>query len=142
MASPSAVGRGIRHHATLISLVAITSGCGVPVPTPTPGPIVFGPPESPQTTFPLDERRVVSWTASLSERVEETSVNLVISPSGTDTELFGHRQFITDPNSTTLRSEMPLGRFIRGPGVYVMRYISVEGQVLAEGEFELVADSS
>lgn len=110
--------------------------------TTPPGPIVFGSPENPQTTFTLDEREEISWTAFLSERVEETSVNLVISPSGTDTELFGYRQFITDPQSTTLTNQMPLGRFIPDPGIYVMRYVSVEGEVLAEGEFELVADSN
>ena len=107
-----------------------------------PGPIVFGSPEDPETTFPLDERLEISWTASLSRQVEETSVNLVISPSGSTSEIFGYRQFITDPDGTTVTNEMPLGRFIRDPGVYVMRYISASGEVLAEGQFELVADSS
>lgn len=123
-------------------LILLAIGALTACATTPPGPIVFGSPENPQTRFLLDERREISWTAFLSERLEETSVNLVISPSGTDTELFGYRQFIVDPQSNTLTNQMPLGRFIPDPGVYVMRYVSVDGKVLAEGEFELVADSN
>ena len=65
----------------------------------------------------------------------------MISPSGSESELFGFRQFITDPNATTLTNEMTIGRFITEPGAYVMRYVTVDGEVLAVGEFELVAGS-
>ena len=109
--------------------------------TAPPGPITFGSPENPETTFPVDEDEQIAWIALLSEPVADSSVNLVISPRGSDRELFGYRQFITDPGATTLVNEMPIGRFIRQPGVYVMRYISVDGDVLAEGEFELITTS-
>ena len=122
----------------LLAVIALTA-CAT-----SPSPIVFGSRENPQSTFPLDEGKEIAWTVFLPEPVggatEATSVNLVISPSGTDTELFGYRQFITDPDMTTLTNEMPIGRFIQEPGVYVMRYVTVEGEVLAAGEFELVAD--
>lgn len=106
----------------------------------TEGRIIFGSPANPQTAFPLDGERLIAWTAYLAEPVVDTSVNLVISPSGGDRELFGYRQFITDPEATTLVNEMPLGRFLPDPGVYVMRYVSTDGEVLAEGEFELFGD--
>lgn len=106
--------------------------------SPGPGPITFGPVDDPATTFPLDAEKEIAWTAFLPKPVEETSVQLVISPEGSRAELFGHRQFVTDPDATTLTSEMPIGRFIPNPGRYVMRYIGVDGEVLAEGEFELV----
>lgn len=122
--------------------VSLVTAC---VTTP-PSPIVFGSQQNPQTTFPLDEGKEIAWAARLpapiGDATEATSVNLVISPNGTDTELFGYRQFITDPEATSLTNEMPLGRFIWEPGVYVMRYVTVEGEVLAVGEFELVADSN
>lgn len=105
-----------------------------------PGPIRFGPVENPETTFSLDEEKQIAWTATLPEPVGDTSVNLVISPQGGRSELFGYRQFT--PGATTLVNEMTLGRFIRDPGVYVMRYISIDGEVLAEGEFELVDDTN
>lgn len=127
-----------RRVATPILLgIGLSTACA----TAPPGPITFGSPESPETRFPLDEDTGIPWIAVLSEPVEDASVNLVISPQGGDRELFGYRQFITDPGAITLVNEMPIGRFIRQPGVYVMRYLSVEGDVLAEGEFELVADS-
>jgi len=119
----------------LLSVGALTA-CG----TTPPGSITFGSAENPETTFRLDEE--IAWIAFLPEPVEDTSVNLVISPSGSDSELFGYRQFITDPGTTTLVNEMPLGRFLPDPGVYVMRYVSTDGEVLAEGEFELIADSN
>ena len=126
--------------ALLVLLVIALAACAT-----SPSPIVFGSQGNPQTTFPLDEAKEIAWTAPLPAPIggatQATSVNLVISPSGTDTELFGYRQFITDPQATTLANEMPIGRFIREPGVYVMRYVTVEGEVLATGEFELVADS-
>ena len=106
----------------------------------TEGRIIFGSPASPETAFRLDGEKLIAWTAYLAEPVEGTSVNLVISPRGSDRELFGYRQFITDPEATTLVNEMPLGRFLPDPGNYVMRYVSTEGEVLAEGEFELFGD--
>ena len=116
----------------LIAIGALTA-CGLT--TAPPAPIIF---ESDATTFRLDEE--VAWTTRLPGRVEETSVNLVISPSGSDTEAFGYRQFITEPDGVTVSNEMPLGRFLPEPGVYVMRYVSADGELLAEGEFELVAN--
>lgn len=106
----------------------------------TEGRIIFGSPASPETAFRLDGEKLIAWTAYLAEPVEGTSVNLVISTSGSDRELFGYRQFITDPEATTLVNEMPLGRFLADPGNYVMRYVSTDGEVLAEGEFELFGD--
>ena len=106
----------------------------------TEGRIIFGSPASPETAFRLDAEMPIAWTAFLAEPAEGTSVNLVISPKGSDLELFGYRQFITDPGATTLVNEMPLGRFLPDPGVYVMRYVSTGGEVLAEGEFELFGD--
>lgn len=130
--------RGVRDgFLVLLSIGALTACATTP-----PGTIIFGSPASPETTFRLDEQKVIGWTAFLAEPVEETSVNLVISPSGSDRELFGYRQFITYPESTKLVNEMPLGRFLREPGVYVMRYVTAEGRIVAEGEFELIADSS
>lgn len=119
----------------LLSVGALT-GCA----TTPPGTIIFGSAENTETTFRLDEE--IAWIAFLPEPVEDTSVNLVISPSGSDSELFGYRQFITDPGTATLVNQMPLGRFLPDPGVYVMRYVSTDGEVLAEGEFELIADSN
>lgn len=104
------------------------------------GRIIFGSPASPQTAFPLDGERLIAWTAYLAEPVEDTSVNLVISPCGSDRELFGYRQIVTDPEGTTLVNEMALGRFLPDPGIYVMRYFSTDGEVLAEGEFELFGE--
>lgn len=129
-------------RAALLVLASVVglAGCATP-----PGQIVFGSRDDPRTAFQLDERQEIEWTALLPAPVgvatEAISVNLVISPSGSETELFGFRQFITDPNATTLTNEMPIGRFITEPGAYVMRYVTVDGEVLAVGEFELVADS-
>lgn len=124
----------------------LLAGSALTACTRSPGPIVFGSPENPQTRFPLDADKEIAWTAFLPApaggSTSATSVNLVISPSGTDTALFGYRQFITDPDATTLTNAMPIGRFIPDPGVYVMRYVTVEGQVLAEGEFELITNSN
>jgi|AntDryMetagUQ889_1029465.scaffolds.fasta_scaffold05468_2 hypothetical protein len=106
----------------------------------TEGRIIFGSPASPETAFRLDGEMPIAWTAYLAEPAEGRSVNLVISPRGSERELFGYRQIITDPGATTLVNEMPLGRFLPDPGVYVMRYLSTDGEVLAEGEFELFGD--
>ena len=128
--------RGRRWRTTRLLLIVVArllTACAA-----TPGTIAFGQPDDPQLTFSLDANAEISWTASLSRRVEETSVNLVITPEGSDTEVFGYQQFITEPDSTTLSNEMPLGRFLPDPGVYIMRYVSVSGEVLAEGRFELV----
>jgi len=122
----------------MLLALAATAMIAACVTTAT-GTISFGPPDDPETTFPLNPDDEIEWRAVLPEPVTETSVNLVISPAGAVTELFGYREFVTDPGSRTLTNAMPLGRFLPQPGVYVMRYVSASGQVLAEGEFELVA---
>lgn len=124
----------------VLVLVAIGTLTACAPTTAPPAPIIFGSEDSPESTFRLDEE--VAWTTRLPKRVDETSINLVISPRGSDTELFGYRQFITDPEGTRVDNQMPLGRFLPDPGIYVMRYISNDGDLLAEGEFELVADSN
>ncbi len=128
----------MRLKRALVILLGVASGACSAVQSP--GPITFGPEENPESTFELSED--VAWSASLAQPVDETKVNIVIVPSGGDSELFGYEQFITDPDSTTLSNEMPLGRFLPNPGTYVMRSVSLDGEVLAEGEFELVADSN
>lgn len=112
-----------------IESAAATSDAGV-------GTIAFGSVANPETGFALDEE--VAWTASLTAPIQGTKVDLVITMSGEETELFGYEQFITDPGGITLINRMPLGRFLPEPGDYVMRYVTTEGRVVAEGEFELV----
>lgn len=126
----------------VLFLVLLSIGALTACATTPPGTITFGSAENPETTFRLDGEKEIAWIAFLPGTVEDTSVNLVISPSGSDSELFGYRQFITDPGTATLVNQMPLGRFLPDPGVYVMRYVSTDGEVLAEGEFELIADSN
>lgn len=118
----------------LLVLLAIALGaCST---EPPPGTITFGSVENPETSFGLHEE--VAWIASLPTPIEGTKVNIVITQRGGATELFGYEQFITDPDATTLVNRMPLGRFLPDPGVYVMRYVTSDGRVVAEGEFELV----
>jgi hypothetical protein len=106
-----------------------TSGAGV-------GTITFGSIANPETSFALNEE--VAWAASLATPIEGTKVNIVIARPGEEAELFGYEQFITNPGATTLVNRMPLGRFLPEAGDYVMRYVTTDGRVVAEGEFELV----
>jgi hypothetical protein len=102
------------------------------------GTITFGSVESPENSFRLDEE--IHWRALLAAPVDGTKVNLVITESDGERELFGYEQFITYPGTTTLVNHMPLGRFLRQPGAYVMRYVTIEGEAIAEGEFRLVSN--
>ena len=94
---------------------------------------------NPKASFRLNQQ--VAWSASLARPVDDTKVNIVITRSGDDTELFGYEQFITDPGATTLVNRMPLGRFLPQAGSYTMRYVTIDGEVVAEGEFELVGSN-
>jgi hypothetical protein len=94
---------------------------------------------NPKASFRLNQQ--VAWSASLVRPLDDTKVNIVITRSGDDTELFGYEQFITDPEATTLVNRMPLGRFLPEPGSYTMRYVTIDGEVVAEGEFELVGSN-
>lgn len=130
----------------LLAIVLLSGGCSTIIEpeTQTPGPITFGSAvnertlevEKPETSFRLTDE--VAWSASLHEPVEGTKVNIVITDSGGGSELFGYEQFVTDPGAIKLVNRMTLGRFLPEPGAYVMRYVSLAGAVLAEGEFELV----
>ena len=102
------------------------------------GTITFGSVESPEISFRVDEE--IPWRAFLATPVDGTKVNIVVSESNAESELFGYEQFITYPGTTTLVNHMPLGRFLRLPGAYVMRYVTIEGDVIAEGEFNLVSN--
>lgn len=118
----------------------VASPSPAPTPYPLAGTIVFGPLASPESTVRFDQD--LAWSAILSEPVDSNRVDVVISPVGTDTELFGYTQIVS-PGTLVTGQEMPVGRFIREPGTYVMRYLSTRnGDVLAEGEFELVQASS
>ncbi|MEO6579004.1 MAG: hypothetical protein ABIO99_08930 [Candidatus Limnocylindria bacterium] len=90
--------------------------------------------ENPDTRFFMGKE--VAWSASLRAPIEGTKINLVITDDGGG-ELFGYEQFITEPGGTTLVNRMQLGRFLPEPGTYVMRYVTLAGEVVAEGEFEL-----
>ena len=94
---------------------------------------------NPKERFRLNQQ--VAWSASLARPLDDTKVNIVITRSGDDTELFGYEQFITDPGATTLVNRMPLGRFLPQPGSYTMRYVTTDGDVVAEGEFELIGSN-
>lgn len=129
------------HYRVVLSILlalGILTACA----TAEPGPITFGlavneltgEVENPQTRFRLSDD--VAWIATLHAPVEGTKVDLDITTES-GAWVFGYEQFVTDPEGTTLVNEMPLGRFLPDPGVYVMRYVSLDGEVLAEGEFEL-----
>ena len=132
--------------------------CAATEPSPTastmsaegeslPGTITFGSAvnkktlqvRNPKASFRLNQQ--VAWSASLIAPVDGTKVNIVITRSGDDTELFGYEQFITDPGTTTLVDRMPLGRFLPQPGSYTMRYVTTDGEVVAKGEFELAGSN-
>jgi len=129
----------------VLPVVVLLSGCSTIIEPAgqSPGPITFGlalnertlEVEQPSTSFRLGDE--VAWSASLRAPVEGTKVNIVISESGGGSWLFGYEQFITDPGSTRLVNHMTLGRFLPEPGSYVMRYVTLAGDVVAEGEFEL-----
>lgn len=128
----------------LPAILLLSAGCSTiiaPAVRP-PGPITFGSAvnaitlevERPAASFRLSDD--VAWSASLHAPVEGTKVNIVITDSSGG-ELFGYEQFITDPEATKLVNVMPLGRFLPEPGSYVMRYVTLAGDVVAEGEFQL-----
>ena len=112
-----------------------------------PGTITFGSAvnqrtlevNNPKESFRLNQQ--VAWSAALTGRPDDTKIHIGITRSGDDTELFGYEQFITDPEATTLVNRMPLGRFLAQPGSYTMRYITTDGDVVAEGEFELTGSN-
>lgn len=123
-----------------------TADRGDPAPTPaiTPyplgGTILFGPLSDPSPMLPLDQE--LAWTAFLLRPVEGVRVSVAISERGDDIELFEYTELV-DAGALVSADTMPVGRFIREPGVYVMRYTSTRtGEVLAEGEFELVPSSN
>lgn len=128
----------------LAAVVLLGGGCSdiVEPSSQAPGPITFGSAvneftrevKEPDTRFRLSDE--VAWSASLLAPVEGTKINIVIFDDGGG-ELFGYEQFITSPGATTLINHMPLGRFLPGPGSYVMRYVTLAGEVVAEGEFQL-----
>ena len=139
-------------------LCLVLAGCATTDPSPSestrpargdslPGTITFGSAvnqrtlevNNPKTSFRLNQQ--VAWSASLTGPVDDTKVHIGITRSGDDTELFGYEQFITDPGATTLANRMPLGRFLAQPGSYTMRYITIDGNVVAEGDFELVGSN-
>lgn len=130
---------GIRRL-VLLAIIPLTGGCSTT--NEPPGPIAFGSAvnevtlevEKPTTSFLLSDE--VAWSASLHAPVEGTKVNIIITDSDGG-ELFGYEQFITDPSATKLINRMPLGRFLPDPGSYVMRYVTLTGEVIAEGAFEL-----
>lgn len=107
-----------------------------------PAPITFGSQvneatfqvANPNTSFRLTDD--VAWSVALHVPVEGTKINLVISDADGG-EAFGYEQFVTDPGGTRLVNQMPLGRFLPEPGRYVMRYVTLAGEIVAEGEFEL-----
>ena len=112
-----------------------------------PGTITFGSAvnqrtlevNNPKTSFRLNQQ--VAWSASLDRAVDDTKINVVITRSGDDTELFTYEQFITDPGATILVNRMPLGRFLPQPGSYVMKYVTIDGDVVAEGAFQLAGSN-
>lgn len=127
----------------LILPVFVLLGAGCSATVEPPGPITFGSAvdeltlevENPDTRFFLGQE--IAWSASLRAPVEGTKIHLVITDSGGG-ELFGYEQFITEPGGTTLVNRMQLGRFLPEPGTYVMRYVTLAGEVVAESEFELI----
>jgi hypothetical protein len=44
---------------------------------------------------------------------------------------------VSNPDFDILANRLRLGRLLDGPGQYVMRYINLDGEVLAEGSFRL-----
>ena len=140
---------GARPVATTTQQPATT-----PQPTPDPtvpatfGRITFGTSYDPDTleiAKPITKFKrtiaMIAWSASLSDTVNATSIELVIasqSASGTERVIERVDIDVANPDSDTLANKVDLASIVGNKaGTYVMRYIR-DGKVLAEGTFTLV----
>jgi hypothetical protein len=72
--------RAVSRLTVLVSLVLISSGCGVLVPTPTPGPTELQPAAGTQVEVAVDNRSGESFTMTVSQGAEPGPAYLTVGP--------------------------------------------------------------